>query len=160
MSARAPAGNVNSANGRAESVDISEIRKAELPILPNTEKAAVLWAATQIPEITVASHNFLKTGFRNASQIEVLVVAAFMSKEVESDSNGPTPHVVAYASLRRCLLRCLPCRVWLHPLHPIASRGPRACRHHSARCSSCDRAASRGSPVARRPRARPAWAHG
>jgi hypothetical protein len=42
MSASAPAGNVNSANGRAETVDISEIRKAESPVVPKTEKAAVL----------------------------------------------------------------------------------------------------------------------
>jgi hypothetical protein len=55
-------------------VDISEIRKAESPVLPKTQKAAVLWAAKHVPEIKVASQNPRKTGLLNASQIEVLVM--------------------------------------------------------------------------------------
>ncbi len=42
MSARVPAGRVNTANGSAESVAIWEIRKAEFSVSPNTEKAAML----------------------------------------------------------------------------------------------------------------------
>jgi hypothetical protein len=68
MSASAPAGNVNSANGRAESVDISEIRKAESPIVPKTEKAAVLWAARQVPETRVASWS-LEAYFRERKKL-------------------------------------------------------------------------------------------
>jgi hypothetical protein len=36
--------------------------------------AALSWAATQIPEITVASQSFLKTGFLSAVQVEPLVI--------------------------------------------------------------------------------------
>lgn len=34
---------------------------------------AVLWAQTQLPEITIASQSLLKTRFRNASQLEVFL---------------------------------------------------------------------------------------
>jgi hypothetical protein len=36
--------------------------------------AALSWAATQIPEITVASQSFLKTGLLSAVQVEPLVI--------------------------------------------------------------------------------------
>lgn len=62
--------------------------------------------------------------------------------------------------LTRCPLRCQHWRLRSRSHHPTASRGFRACRHHGARCSSCDQAVSRGLPVARMPRARPAWVHG
>jgi hypothetical protein len=31
----------------------------------------VLWAPMQLPETTIANQSFLKTGFRNASHVEV-----------------------------------------------------------------------------------------
>jgi hypothetical protein len=34
--------------------------------------AALSWAATQVPEITVAIHSFLKAGFLSAVQVELL----------------------------------------------------------------------------------------
>ena len=50
---------------------MSEMRIAESLSWPNTEKAAVLWAATQVPETRAASQYPLKTGFLRASQIDV-----------------------------------------------------------------------------------------
>jgi len=38
------------------------------------QMAALSWAATQIPEITVASQSFLKTGLLSAVQVEPLVI--------------------------------------------------------------------------------------
>jgi hypothetical protein len=55
MSASAPAGRVNKAKGREERVDMREIRRVESLSSPSTEKAAVLWAATHVPEIRAAS---------------------------------------------------------------------------------------------------------
>ena len=63
MLAKAPAGKVKRTKGKAESVDISEMRMAESLSRPRTEKAAVLWAATQVPETRAASQYPLKTGF-------------------------------------------------------------------------------------------------
>ena len=71
MSASAPAGKVNKAKGRDERVDMREIRMVELLSWPSTEKAAVLWAATQVPETRAASQYPLKTGFLRASQMDV-----------------------------------------------------------------------------------------
>ena len=42
-----------------------------------THVAALLWAATQVPEITVAIQSFLKTGFRRAVQVELLVITSY-----------------------------------------------------------------------------------
>jgi hypothetical protein len=36
--------------------------------------AALSWAATQVPEITVAIQSFLNTGFRSAAQVELVVM--------------------------------------------------------------------------------------
>lgn len=82
MSARAPAGSVNSAKGKAESVDISEMTRAESCNLPETEKTAVLWAAVQVPEIRAASQYFLKAEFSNASQIEALFKVSLIEQTV------------------------------------------------------------------------------
>jgi len=42
-----------------------------------THVAALLWAATQVPEITVAIQSYLKTGFRRAVQVELLVITSY-----------------------------------------------------------------------------------
>ena len=37
---------------------------------------AVLWAQTQLPEITIANQSLLKTGVRNASHVEVFLAVS------------------------------------------------------------------------------------
>ena len=83
MSAKAPAGSVNRAKGRAESVDINDMSRADSRSLPSTEKAAVLWAATHVPETRAASQYALKTGFLRASQMDVFLVMEAPSPSVE-----------------------------------------------------------------------------
>jgi hypothetical protein len=39
--------------------------------------AAVSWAATQVPEITVANQSFLKAGFFRAVHVELLIIIGF-----------------------------------------------------------------------------------
>jgi hypothetical protein len=74
MSAMAPAGRVNSAKGSAETVAISEMSTVEAPSEFSAQKAVVLWAATQLPEITLANQSLLKVGFPSASQIELFLI--------------------------------------------------------------------------------------
>jgi hypothetical protein len=63
--------------GSDATVDISEIKNGD-PVSPFiTHVAALLWAATQVPEITVAIQSFLKTGFRRAVQVELLVITSY-----------------------------------------------------------------------------------
>ena len=50
---------------------ISEISTVEPPREFNAQYTAVLWAPMQLPENTIANQSLLKTGFRNASQVEV-----------------------------------------------------------------------------------------
>jgi len=52
-------------------VAINEICRVEAPSLFSAQSTAVLWAPMQLPETTIANQSFLKTGFRNASQVEV-----------------------------------------------------------------------------------------
>jgi hypothetical protein len=49
--------------------------------------AALSWAATQVPEITVASQNFLKAGFLSAIQVELL----FMIRGLHPVTNKGSP---------------------------------------------------------------------
>ena len=44
----------------------------------------MLWAPMQLPETTIADQSLLKTGFRNASQVEVFSVG--LSSEVFSEA--------------------------------------------------------------------------
>src|SRR5215470_10765830 len=74
MSARAPAGSVNRKNGIEATVDISDRKKGDGVSVFITHVAAVSCAATQVPEMTLATHNRLKTGFRKAIQIEVSTI--------------------------------------------------------------------------------------
>ena len=53
-------------------VDISEIKNGEPESLFIIQVAAPSWAATQVPEITLANQSRLKTGFRRAVQLEHL----------------------------------------------------------------------------------------
>src|SRR5262245_51057953 len=71
LSARAPAGRVNRKKGSDATVDISEIKNGESVKVFIIQVAALSWAATQVPEITVAIQSFLNTGFLNAVQVEL-----------------------------------------------------------------------------------------
>jgi hypothetical protein len=73
ISATAPAGNVRRKKGGAAAVAISESANEEAPRLCITHVAATSWAATNVPERTLASHKRENTGFRSASQVEVEV---------------------------------------------------------------------------------------
>jgi hypothetical protein len=55
-------------------VDISEIKNGEPVSLFIIQVAAPSWAATQVPEITLAIQSCLKTGFLSAVQVEHLVM--------------------------------------------------------------------------------------
>ena len=54
-------------------VDMSEIKNGEPVSLFIIQVAAPSWAATQIPEITLAIQSCLKAGFLRAVQVEYLV---------------------------------------------------------------------------------------
>jgi hypothetical protein len=74
LSARAPAGNVNRKKGSDATVDINDIKSGDAVSRFIDQVAAVSWAATQVPEITVANQSFLKAGFFKAVHVELLVI--------------------------------------------------------------------------------------
>ena len=75
---RMPAGRVNKKRGSDATVAIMEIRKGEAVAMFIIHVAALLWAATQVPEITVAIQSRLKAGFRSAVQVEFwFIIGAF-----------------------------------------------------------------------------------
>ena len=43
-------------------------------------QTAVLWAPMQLPEITIANQSLLKTGFRNASQVDVFSAVSSIAR--------------------------------------------------------------------------------
>ena len=53
---------------------MSEIKNVEPVSAFIIHVAASLWAATHVPEITVAIQSLLKAGFRRAVQVELLVI--------------------------------------------------------------------------------------
>jgi hypothetical protein len=53
---------------------MSEIKSGEPVTTFIIQVAALLWAATQVPEITVAIQSLLKAGFRRAVQVELSVI--------------------------------------------------------------------------------------
>jgi hypothetical protein len=54
-----------------------------------------LWAPMQLPEITIADQSLLKTGFRNASQVEVFsAVFSVVSSMVRVKLLGLLPWVL------------------------------------------------------------------
>jgi hypothetical protein len=50
---------------------MSEIKNGDPVKTFIIQVAALSWAATQVPEITVAIHSFLNTGFLSAVQLEL-----------------------------------------------------------------------------------------
>jgi hypothetical protein len=65
---------VNKKKDSAAAVDISEIKNGEPVSLFIIQVAAPSWAATQVPEITLAIQSCLKTGFLRAVQVEHFVM--------------------------------------------------------------------------------------
>src|SRR5215471_3849800 len=80
LSARTPAGSVNRKNASDATVDISEIKNGDPIETFIIQVAASFWAATKVPEMTVAIQSFLKAGFLNAVQVELL----FMNRACSS----------------------------------------------------------------------------
>ena len=72
LSARAPAGSVNRKKGSAAAVDISEIKNGDPVKISIIQVAALLCAATKVPEMTVAIQSLLKAGFLSAVRVELL----------------------------------------------------------------------------------------
>src|ERR1700756_1700722 len=72
LSARAPAGSVNRKKGSEATVDISEIKNGDPVKILIVQVAALSWAATKVPEMTVAIQSLLKAGFLSAVQVELL----------------------------------------------------------------------------------------
>src|ERR1700756_3735783 len=72
LSAMTPAGSVNKKKGSDASVDISEIKNGDPVKISIIQVAALLCAATKVPEMTVAIQSLLKAGFLNAVQVELL----------------------------------------------------------------------------------------
>ena len=70
MSPRSPPGNVNRKKDSDAIVDISEIKKGEPVSLFIIQVAAPSWAATQLPETTLASQGCLKNRVLKAVQVE------------------------------------------------------------------------------------------
>jgi len=66
---------VNKKKGSDATVAISEIKNGEPVTAFIIHVAALLWAATQVPEITVAIQSLLKAGFRRAVQVELFVIS-------------------------------------------------------------------------------------
>ena len=64
------AGSVNRKKGRDATVDINDSNKGDPVKIFIVQVAALLWAATQVPEITAAIQSFLNAGFRSSVQVE------------------------------------------------------------------------------------------
>ena len=78
-SARAPAGKVKRKNGSEAAVAISESSSGEAPNVFISHVAAVSWAATQTPEITLGDHSAAKAGFLSANQMEVFCFGSLLT---------------------------------------------------------------------------------
>ena len=77
-----PAGRVNKKKGSDAAVDMSDIKSGDAVSRFIDHVAALSWAATQVPEITVAIQSLLKAGFRRAVQVELLVITRLQRASV------------------------------------------------------------------------------
>jgi hypothetical protein len=73
---------VNKKKGSDPTVAMSEIKTGEPVTTFIIQVAALLWAATQVPEITVAIQSLLKAGFRRAVQVELSVITRLQTDSV------------------------------------------------------------------------------
>jgi hypothetical protein len=65
--------------------------------------AALSWAATQVPEITVAIQSFLNTGFLSAVQVELsFMIGAFISLQRQPGLRVSGNFVPKHAFARYC----------------------------------------------------------
>ena len=62
---------MNRKKGSDATVDMREMEKGDPVETFIIQVAALSWAATQVPEITVAIQSFLNTGFLGAVQVEL-----------------------------------------------------------------------------------------
>ena len=62
---------MNRKKGSDATVDMREMKKGDPVETFIIQVAALSWAATQVPEITVAIQSFLNTGFLSAVQVEL-----------------------------------------------------------------------------------------
>ena len=63
---------MNRKKGSDATVDMSEIKNGDPVVTFMIQVAALSWAATQVPEISVAIQSLLKAGFLSAVQLELL----------------------------------------------------------------------------------------
>src|SRR5258707_15116621 len=75
LSASTPAGRVNKKKGSDAPVAETEIKNGERVTTFIIHIAALLCAATQVPEITVAIQSLLKAGFRRAVQVGLFALS-------------------------------------------------------------------------------------
>ena len=82
VSARAPPGNVNRKKGNDATVDINDRNNGDPVFI--IQVAALSWAATQVPEITVPIQSFLNAGFRSAAQVGFMSRAKLVNAQIRS----------------------------------------------------------------------------
>ena len=82
VSARAPPGNVNRKKGNDATVDINDRNNGDPVFI--IQVAALSWAATQVPEITVPIQSFLNAGFRSAAQVGFMSRAKLVNAQISS----------------------------------------------------------------------------
>jgi len=80
---------MNRKKGRDATVDMSDIKSGDAVSRFIDQVAAVSWAATQVPEITVANQSFLKAGFFRAVHVEHLVISGDESLHPVTNRFGP-----------------------------------------------------------------------
>ena len=87
---------MNRKNGADATVDISDRKKGDGVSIFIVHVAAVSCAATQVPEITLATHSRLNTGFRKAVQVEVVVI--LLGDRVTIETVAAATLVLRYAT--------------------------------------------------------------
>jgi hypothetical protein len=75
---------VNRKKGSDATVDMSEIKNGDPVKIFIIQVAVLSWAATQVPEITVAIQSFLNAGFLRAVQVELLFMIRSASGAIPS----------------------------------------------------------------------------
>jgi hypothetical protein len=68
---------------------MSEIKNGDPVEIFIIQVAALSWAATQVPEITVAIQSFLKAGFLSAVQLELLFMVEGL-QPVTKETGAPS----------------------------------------------------------------------
>ena len=75
---------MNRKKGSDATVDMSEIKSGDPVKAFIIQVAALSWAATQVPEITVAIQSFLNTGFLRAVQVGFMLRAKLVNAQIRS----------------------------------------------------------------------------